>query len=86
MTDTRTPPVHPATQVVQPGPVPMTVNVDTARNGNESLVALQVYTPTGYAIYFLPPDLAKLIGEKLVDESRTASSGIVLPPKGSIFS
>jgi hypothetical protein len=72
------PPTDPPFGRVQPSPVNMTVNVRTVDTTNGKRVVLEVFTPTGLAVYFLTPESARSIGETLSRESVSASSGLTI--------
>lgn len=71
-------PTDPSFGRVQPSPVNMTVNVRTVDTTGGKRVVLEVFNPTGLAVYFLTPESAKLIGETLAREAVSASSGLTI--------
>lgn len=74
---------------VQPSPQPLQWILATAtgRSG-EKMVVLQLLTPQGSSVFFLPPDAALAMGTQMADEGQKATSGLVVPdfePPPDIF-
>jgi len=71
-------------QAVMPQPVPLTFNLRGAVTaGNSPLTVLEVYSPTGVAVYFLERETALSLSSAL---KRQAQSGpkLVTPPSGPV--
>lgn len=65
---------------VRPAPVPLAVQLTQFTGADGSLgVAVEVSTPVGVAVYFLSPEGAKDLGEKLVAIGTAGVSGLVVP-------
>ncbi len=45
----------------------------------EKMVIVQILTPQGTQVYFLPAEGAVAFGEQIAEEGRTLGSGIVIP-------
>lgn len=71
------PPGPPVQNMIQPAPVPMTVNVSHTE-GEPALVVLQVMTATGSAVYFMPLEFAAEIADNIAAHARQARSGIII--------
>lgn len=68
-------------QAVGPSPVPLTVNVAAAQRGDGTkLIVLEVHSPTGAAVYFMPPDFAVTVAKMIADNAAVARSGLIVPP------
>lgn len=82
MTDTARPapadPTAPPT-VVQPQVVNLTMITKQVRTTAGEFVALEIYGPTGMAVYLLAPDDARTWGELLAKAGTRAKVGLVLP-------
>lgn len=65
---------------VQPQPLPMQwiVGGATMTNGDK-MVVLQILTPQGTQVYFLPPEGAEAFGKQIAEQGRELASGIVVP-------
>lgn len=42
-------------------------------------VALQIHSPTGVTVFFLPADYAKAVAAQIIANANQASSGLILP-------
>ena len=75
-----------AVPVVPPGQVPTIFAVaDVVGPDGKHLVALQVSTPVGTAVYFLDPDCAIQTGQNLRQYGRAAKTGLTLPGPGGML-
>ena len=69
---------------LQPQPVPVQANVGHARLvSGESVVTLQLATPTGVHFTFLPPPFARQLGAQLIDNAKAADAALIVPPPGA---
>lgn len=50
--------------------------------GTETYILLQISHAMGVSSFFLPPKLAREVGESLVDLATAAGVGLLLPPRG----
>jgi hypothetical protein len=68
---------------VTPQPLPTTVNVAgvhaTGPAGSMPLVRLEVSTPAGSTVVFLPPDMARQVADLLAATALQVRSGLVGP-------
>jgi hypothetical protein len=65
---------------VQPQPLPMQWIVGGATmTTGEKMVVVQILSPQGTQVYFLPPEGAVAFGEQIAEEGRKSGSGIVVP-------
>ena len=65
---------------VQPSPLPMQWIIATAiGQRGEKMVVLQLLTPQGSSVFFLPAESAMALGEQIYSEGQTAGSGLVVP-------
>lgn len=71
---------HPAPEpqpvpVVQPGPVPFTVQCDLVMHNGTPMIQLRWFTPTGVQILFMTTDDARNIANLIADKA----GGLVVP-------
>lgn len=65
---------------VQPTPVPMSVQMTTARGGDgQSYVLLVIQTPVGQNVFFFDPDGAENIAKGLEKSAVLARTGLEIP-------
>lgn len=65
---------------VQPQPLPMQWIIGGATmNTGEKMIIVQILTPQGTQVYFLPPEGAVAFGEQIAEEGRAAVNGLVVP-------
>jgi len=66
--------------VPQPAPLPEHWAIAIAQmNDATKQVVIQITGPAGTKVSFLPPLVAQQVGEQLIDHSRQAQSGLIVP-------
>lgn len=71
---------HPQPSIVQPQPVPTTFNVmQVMTNDGKTLAQLTVHTPSGSHVSFLDSEVAKAVGEALIQIAGMSAAGLLLP-------
>lgn len=67
-------------QVVQPAPIPMTIQMGQAQGADgKKYVLLIVYTQQGQTVFHFEPDGAEKIAAGLIDTARLAKTGLEVP-------
>ena len=67
-------------QIPQPAPLPehWAIAIAQMTDGTKQVV-VQISGPAGVKVSFLPPLVAQQVGEQLIDHSRKARSGLIVP-------
>jgi len=67
-----------------PGPVPTQIAAGTTVVGGKTLVVLQVSTPAGVSMVFLPPAMARDVAAAIEKSAVTAETGLVIVQDASL--
>ncbi len=67
----------------QPTPVQFLIEVEPMADGSHWL-KLQAFTPTGQAVYFLPPQVAIELAGLLAEEGQKAKAKPIVPVPGPV--
>lgn len=65
---------------ITPQPVPITVDTGMAELADGSrAVVLTIHSPTGEAVYFMPPEFAAQLSDWLKTAAQQARTGLIVP-------
>lgn len=62
-------------QIVQPSPLPLSVQVQRVNLNGAPGAVLQIHTAAGVGVYFMPAEMAKGVAQGLLQ----AATGLVVP-------